>query len=159
MNIDNTLDEYFKTTNLDNINITPDQKKAIDKNYHFVQGKDFYKGFYEENIVHKILIRYFQIAIFNDHDKRAIRSYLFEGKSTDGGSCIYNYKILEIKDYNISEEALDKFIKKIQNIPSKATPEGEFKVMFKYYPVYNFDYTNPPEGNELSQCQSELLNY
>jgi len=31
--------------------------------------------------------------------------------------------------------------------------------MFKYYPVYNFDYTNPPEGNELSQCQSELLNY
>ncbi len=52
-----------------------------------------------------------------------------------------------------------KFVNKIKNQRPKATPEGQFRVMFKYYPVYNFDYTNPPDGNELSQCQSELLNY
>ena len=159
MNIDNKMDEYFKTTNFSNINVTPEQKRAIDKDFHFVKGKDFYKGFYEQNIVHKVFIRYFQLAIFSDHGKRAIRSYLFEGKNNNEGACIYDYKIKEIKDYRISEEALEKFVKKIQNAPSKATSEGEFKVMFKYYPVYNFDYTNPPEGNELSQCQSELLNY
>ncbi len=153
------LDEYFKTTDIANMEITPEQKQSIKKDIQFVKGKDFYKGFYEQNIVHKVLIRYFQLAIFNEHGKRAVRSYLFEGRNTQGGACFYDYKILEVKDYQISEEALEKFVNKIKNQPPKATPEGEFKVMFKYYPVYNFDYTNPPEGNELSQCQSELLNY
>lgn len=153
------LDEYFKTTNISNTKITPEQQRAIVKDIQFVKGKDFYKGFYEQNIVHKVLIRYFQFAIFDEHGKRAVRSYLFEGTNTQGGACFYNYKILEVKDYQITPEALDKFVKKIQNQPAKATPEGEFRIMFKYYPVYNFAYTNPPDGNELSQCQSELLNY
>ena len=37
------------------------------------------------------------------------------------------------------------------------TPKGDFKTMFKYYPVYNFDYTNPPTGNDINECMSELL--
>ena len=153
------LDEYFKTTDTANMEITPEQKQSINKDIQFVKGKDFYKGFYEQNIVHKVLIRYFQLAIFNEHGKRAVRSYLFEGRNTQGGACFYDFKILEVKDSQISEEALDKFVNKIKDQRPKATPEGQFRVMFKYYPVYNFDYTNPPEGNELSQCQSELLNY
>ncbi len=153
------LDEFFKTTDIANTNITKQQKNAIQKDFQFVQGKDFYKGYYEQNIVHKVFIRYFQLAIFNEHGKRAVRSYLFEGKNTQGGACFYDYKILEVKDYRVSEENLDKFVNKIKDQPSKKTDDGEFKTMFKYYPVYNFDYTNPPDGNELSQCQSELLYY
>ncbi len=72
------LDEYFKTTDVSNMEITPEQKQSINKDIQFVKGKDFYKGFYEKNIVHKVLIRYFQFAIFNEHGKRAVRSYLFE---------------------------------------------------------------------------------
>ena len=153
------LNEYFKTTDVSNLNITPQQQQSMKKDFEFVKGKDFYKGYYEQNQVHKVFIRYFQFALFDEHNKRAVRSYLFEGTSTQGGVCFYNYKIIELKDYSISAESLDKFAKQIKDQPSKATPEGEFKVMYKFYPVYNFAYTNPPDGNELSQCQSELLNY
>ena len=88
------LNEYFKTTDVSNLNITPEQQKSIKKDFEFVKGKDFYKGYYEQNIVHKVSIRYFQLALFDEHDKRAIRSYLFEGTNTQGGACFYNYKIV-----------------------------------------------------------------
>jgi hypothetical protein len=152
------MDDYFKTTDIANIKITPEQKNLIGKDIQFVKGSDFYKGYYEENLVHKINIRYFQLAIFDEHGKRAVRSYLFEGTNSKG-ACFYDYKIIEIKNYRISAKDLDKFVEKIQNQKSQNNNGVEFKVMFKWYPVYNFDYTNPPEGNELSQCQSELLNY
>ncbi len=152
------MKEFFDTTDMANMTITKEQQKSIDKNIQFVKGSDFYKGYYQENTVEKIFIRYFQFAMFDENGKRAVRSFLFEG-ITSQGACFYDYKIKEMKDYNITEKNLEKFVKKIQNKPSIKTPEGEFKVMFKWYPVYNFAYTNPPTGNELSQCQSELLYY
>ena len=30
--------------------------------------------------------------------------------------------------------------------------------MCEFYPVYNFNFTNLPTRNNISQCQSELLN-
>ena len=152
------LNEYFTTTDTTNIMVSNNQKKSIDNDVQFVKGSDFYKGYYDENIVKKVLVRYFQFAIFNENGKRAVRSYLFEGVSSKG-ACFYDYKIINIKNYKISEENLDKFVKQITNKKPINTEDGEFRTMFKYYPVYNFDYTNPPTGNDISQCQSELLNY
>ncbi len=157
-NIKYNMQEFFETTDIANMKITPEQKKLIGKDVQFVKGSDFYKGYYEENITHKVQIRYFQLAMFDEHGKRAVRSFLFEGINPKG-ACLYDYKIIEIKNYRISAKDLDKFIEKIQYQKPKNVDGVEFKVMFKWYPVYNFDYTNPPEGNELSQCQSELLNY
>jgi hypothetical protein len=152
------LNEYFKTTDISNIKVSKNQKKSLNKNIQFVKGSDFYKGYYDENIVKKINVRYFQFAMFGHEDRRAVRLYILEGVSSKG-ACFYDYKILKIKDYIISENNLSKFANKIKNKKNVSTQDGEFKIMYKYYPVYNFDFTDPPSGSEINECQSELLNY
>ena len=76
----NNLDEYFKTTDYKNLKITPEQELLVGKNIQLVKGSDFHKGIYEipdRNMVKKIIVRYYQIAIFDEFGKCAIRSFLF----------------------------------------------------------------------------------
>ncbi len=154
------LDEFFQTTNMSDITVSNDQKKAINKgNIQFVKGSDFYKGYYQQEVYPKMYVRFFQLGMFDGTDgKRAVRSFLLEGE-TNKGACFYEYKILELKDYRISQKSMEKFVDSIKNRKTIKTPKGDFKTMFKYYPVYNFDYTNPPTGNDINECMSELLFY
>ena len=74
------IDEYFQTTDYMNLKITPEQNLLVGKNIQFVKGSDFHKGIYEipdQNMVKKIIVRYYQIAIFDEFGKCAIRSFLF----------------------------------------------------------------------------------
>lgn len=151
------MDSYFKTTDYKNLKITPEQSLLIGKDIDLVKGSDFHKNYYDmpdENIITNISVRYYQIAIFDEFGKCAIRSFLFEGSGSKG-ACFYNYKILELKDYKLSKNKIDNFVKYLD----KKKNNSKIKIMYKFYPVYNFDYTNPPTGNDISQCQSELLNY
>lgn len=154
----NNLDEYFKTTDYKNLKITPEQELLVGKNIQLVKGSDFHKGIYDipdVNLVQEITIRYYQIAMFDEHGKCLIRSILFKG-STSKGACFFDYKMVEIKDYQLSKRKIDKFVKFLDT--EKKKNNSKFKLMYKFYPVYNFNFTNPPTGNEISQCQSELLN-
>lgn len=155
----NELDKYFKTTDYKNLKITPEQSLLIGKDIQLVKGNDYHKNIYNitnTNVLNKITIRYYQIAMFeNEPDKFAIRSMLFEGTTTKG-ACFFDYKMVEISDYKLSKIKLDKFIEFLDK--EKKKNNSKLKIMYKFYPVYNFDFTNPPTGNELSQCQSELLN-
>src|SRR3990167_2324946 len=95
------IDEYFQTTDYMNLKITPEQNLLVGKNIQFVKGSDFHKGIYEipdQNMVKKIIVRYYQIAIFDEFGKCAIRSFLFNG-STSHGACFFDYKMIELKDY------------------------------------------------------------
>lgn len=152
------FDEYFKTTDYKNLKITPEQSLLIGKDIQLVKGSDFHKNFYEKpdkNLVKNINVRYYQIAMFDEFGKCVIRSFLFSG-TTSKGACFFDYKIIELKDYQMSKDKIDKFVKYLNN--KKTKNNSEFKLMYKFYPVYNFDYTNPPTGNDINQCQSELLN-
>ena len=151
------LDEYFKTTDYKNLSITPEQGLLIGKDIQLVKGSDFHKNIYEipdQNMVQQITVRYYQIAMFDEFGKCAIRSFLFKG-TTSKGACFFDYKIEELKDYLLSKEKIDKFVKTLDK--EKKKNNKSFKLMYKFYPVYNFDYTNPPTGNDINQCQSELL--
>jgi hypothetical protein len=153
------LNEFFQTTDVANMPLNEEQKKAIKKDVQFVKGSDFYKGYYKEDVLPKMYVRFFQLGMFDGHDgKRPVRSFLLEGE-TSKGACFYEYKVKEIKDYRISQKTMEKFVDSIKNKKTIKTPKGDFKVMFKYYPVYNFDYTNPPTGNDINECMSELLFY
>ena len=127
----------------------------VEPKFEFVKGSDYRKGYYSNNIVSTIYIRYYQIALFTDHTqqtgKRAIRSYLLKGESSKG-ACFFQYNIINIKDHKISEKKLDNFIKYLDN-----KNDTDIKVKYKFYPVYNFENINPPSGNELNECTSELL--
>jgi len=150
------FEEHFKTTDYTNFVPNENQKQSLQKNFNFVKGSDLYKGVYD-NIdanISNVSVRYYQIAMFNENDNRNIRSFLLNGQSGNG-ACFYNYKIAEIKNYSIHENKLDKFVNAIKNI--KHNKNNNHKIIFKYYPVYNFDYTSPPSGAEISQCYSELL--
>ena len=154
------LDEYFKTTDYHNIKkkLGHEQKSNIGKTIEFVNGSDFHKGIYEipdQNYVQEVTIRYYQIAIFDESGKCAIRSFLFKGSSSQG-ACFFNYKMEKLEDYWLSKKKIKKFTNHLDKVIKENN--NKFKLMYKFYPVYNFDYTNPPTGNELSQCQSELLN-
>jgi hypothetical protein len=152
------FDDYFKTTDYSNLKITPEQSLLIGKDIQLVKGSDFHKNFYEQsdkNLVKNISVRYYQIAMFDDFGKCSIRSFLFSGNSSKG-ACFFDYKIIELKDYKLDKNKIDKFVKYLDKKKRANTPE--FKLMYKFHPVYNFDYTNPPTGNDISQCQSELLN-
>ena len=151
------LDEKFKTTDYKNLSITPEQGLLIGKDIQLVKGSDFHKNIYEipdQNMVQQITVRYYQIAMFDEFGKCAIRSFLFKG-TTSKGACFFDYKIEELKDYLLSKEKIDKFVKTLDK--EKKKNNKSFKLMYKFYPVYNFDYTNPPTGNDINQCQSELL--
>lgn len=151
------LDEYFKTNDYKNLKITPEQKILIDKDIQLVKGSDFHKGFYDiadKNLVQQISVRYYQFAMFEEYNKCAVRSFLLVG-STSKGACFFDYKIEELKDYSLSKKKINKFIKLLDK--EKKKNNTHFKLMYKFYPVYNFNFTNPPTGNDINQCQSELL--
>lgn len=154
----NGLDEYFKTTDYKNLKITPEQGLLVGKDIQLVKGSDFHKSIYEipdSNLVQEINVRYYQIAMFEEKGKCAIRSMLLKG-TTSKGACFFDYKMIEIKDYQLSKRKIDKFVRFLDKEKNKNNKK--FKLMYKFYPVYNFDFTNPPTGNEINQCQSELLN-
>lgn len=152
------LDEYFKTTDYKNLPITPEQGTLVGKNIQLVKGSDFHKNIYEipdQKLVQQITVRYYQIAMFDEFGKCAIRSFLFKG-TTSKGACFFDYKIEELKDYVLAKKKIDKFVKMLDK--EKLKNNNKFKLMYKFYPVYNFEYTNPPTGHDINQCQSELLN-
>ena len=62
----------------------------------------------------------------------------------------------EIKDYKIDKKKLNKFIIFLDKEKKKSNKI--FKLMYKFHPVYNFNYTNPPTGNDINECVSELIN-
>lgn len=151
------LDEYFKTTDYENLKITPEQSLLVGKDIQLVKGSDFHKGYYEKpdnNLISTIVVRYYQIAMFDEFGKCAIRSFLFKG-TTSKGACFFDYKIEELKDYQLSKDKIDKFVKMLDKEQKKNN--SNFKIMYKFHPVYNFNFTNPPTGNDINQCQSELL--
>lgn len=154
------LDEYFKTTDYGNLKITPEQGLLVGKDIQLVKGSDFHKCIYDipdSKLVKEITVRYYQIAMFDENGdgKCAIRSMLFKGTSSQG-ACFFDYKMVEISDYKLSKRKIDKFVKFLDK--EKQKTNSKYKIMYKFYPVYNFNYTNPPTGNDISQCQSELLN-
>ena len=152
------LDEYFKTTDYKNLKITPEQGLLVGKDIQLVKGSDFHKSFYQipdKNLVQNIMVRFYQIAMFDEFGKCAIRSFLFKGNSSNG-ACFFDYKIVELKDYFMSKNKIDKFVKILDK--QKKNNNNKFKLMYNFYPVYNFNFTNPPTGNDINQCQSELLN-
>ena len=124
-----------------------------DTRYEIVKGGREKNGYYDIKVVdNSITIRFYQISEFLNDNMHTIRSYLFKGDDNCNGSCCYEYKILEINNYLLSERDLKKFIKVLKN--KKNTQN---KIIFKYYPVYDFKYVEPPETYLLSQCNSELL--
>lgn len=156
------LDDYFKTTDYTNLKISPEQSLLVGRDIQLVKGSDFHKSIYDipdQKMIQEITVRYYQIAMFDEYGdgKCAVRSMLFKGTSSKG-ACFFDYKMVEINDYQLSQKKIDKFVKILdkQKLNSKSNPK--FKIMYKFYPVYNFNYTNPPTGNDISQCQSELLN-
>jgi len=154
----NGLDEYFKTTDYKNLKITPEQGLLVGKDIQLVKGSDFHKCIYDipdKNLVREITVRYYQISMFDQYGKFAIRSFLFKG-TTSQGACFYDYKMVDINDYLLSKRKVDKFVNYLDK--EKKKNNSKFKLMYKFYPVYDFNFTNPPTGNEISQCQSELLN-
>ena len=90
------LEEFFQTTDVSNMPISQEQKKAIGKDFQFVKGSDFYKGYYQQDVYPKMYVRFFQLGMFDGDDgKRAVRSFLLEGE-TSKGACFYEYKVKKL---------------------------------------------------------------
>jgi hypothetical protein len=164
------IDEKFKNSYYNNLNTKQKQNNQqnnqqnnehdllINKDIQLVKGSDYHKGIYDipdKNLLQEIIVRYYQIAMFDEYNKCSIRTFLFKG-STSKGACFFDYKMIEINDYQLSKKKIDKFVKFLDKEKNKKN--SKIKIMYKYYPVYNFNFTNPPNGNEINQCQSELLN-
>lgn len=131
----------------------------MSEQYEFIKGSDFYPNFYDQTITKEIYIRFYQITLFNNQDKRLIRSFLIKGKTSEG-ACLYDYKIMDVKIHKISERKLNKFINYLTNILPKQrnNKDNDIKIKYKFYPAYDFVNTPPPNGNEINECVSELLN-
>jgi hypothetical protein len=151
--------KLFETSDYNSLKnqLSSNQQNGIKKNIEFVKGSDFYKGYYDKNIVKNCYVKYYQFSIFNERNKRSVRSYLLKGNSSNG-ACFYDYHIEKVKDYTIKEDKLELFRKFIDKQNKTSDPNSETKIMYKYYPVYNFKDVPPPYGNEINQCTSELLN-
>ena len=165
----NSLDKFFNQgLNQDSIRLPKHQKESVEKHYEFVKGSDYCKGYYDEQVVETTYVRFYQIAMFNDYpkkilesglaftpkdNKRCVRSYLLKGQSSKG-ACFYQWEVIEIKNHKISEKKLNDFIDFLNSNPNK---QSNLKIKHKFYPVYNFDNTDPPTGNEINECVSELL--
>jgi hypothetical protein len=165
----NSLDKFFnQQLKQENIVLPKHQKESVEKHYEFVKGSDYCKGYYDQSVVETTYVRYYQIAMFNDYskkilesgialvpkdNKRCVRSYLLKGK-TSKGACFYEWEIVEVKNHKISEKKLNTFIDFLNSNPNK---KSNLRIKHKFYPVYNFDYTDPPTGNEINECVSELL--
>lgn len=165
----NNLDHFFnQPLDNDKIVLPQDQKDSIEKHFDFVKGSDFCKGYYDQTVVETTYVRFYQIALFNDYSKkvlesgialvpkdgkRCIKSFLLRGKSAKG-ACFFDWEIVEITNHKISEKKLNTFI---EYLSSNKNKKSNIKIKHKFYPVYNFDYTDPPSGNEINECVSELL--
>lgn len=165
----NNLDHFFnQPLDNDKIVLPQDQKDSIEKHFEFVKGSDFCKGYYDQTVVETTYVRFYQIALFNDYSKkvlesgialvpkdgkRCIKSFLLRGKSAKG-ACFFDWEIVEITKHKISEKKLNTFI---EYLSSNKNKKSNIKIKHKFYPVYNFDYTDPPSGNEINECVSELL--
>jgi hypothetical protein len=166
----NNLDHFFNQPSLaEKKVISQDQGESIDKHFEFVKGSDFCKGYYDNDIVETVYVRFYQIALFNDYSKkvlesgialvpndgkRCIKSFLLKGKNAKG-ACFFDWEIVEVKNHKISEKKLNTFI---EYLSSNKNNKSNIKIKHKFYPVYNFDYTDPPSGNEINECVSSLLN-
>jgi len=166
----NNLDKLFNQIfDKEKLTLEKNHKESIEKHYDFVKGSDFCKGYYDNIVVDVSYVRFYQIALFNDYPKnvinsgialvpknprRCIRSFLLRGKNAKG-ACFFEWEIIEIKNYKISEKKLNTFI---EFLSSKTNNKSNIKIKHKFYPVYNFDHTEPPSGNEINKCVSELLN-
>jgi hypothetical protein len=165
----NNLDHFFnQQLDQDKIVLPQNQKESIDNNFEFVKGSDFCKGYYDQTVVETMYVRFYQIALFNDYSKkilesgiamvpkdgkRCIRSFLLRGKSSKG-ACFFDWEILEIKNHKITEKKLNTFI---EYLSSNKNKKSNIRIKHKFYPVYNFDNTDPPAGHEINECVSELL--
>ena len=129
----------------------------MSEKYEFINGSDYYTGFYDQKNMSEVYIRFYQITLFNNDNKRLIRSFLIKGKTSEG-ACLFDYKIINMKIYKINERKLNKFINYITNIYPTQNNQNDIKIKFKFYPVYDFTNTMPPNGNEINECISELLN-
>lgn len=165
----NNLDHFFNNQ-LDHkkIVLPQNQSNSIEKNFEFVKGSDFCKGYYDQTVVETMYVRFYQIALFDDYSKkilentiamvptdgkRCIRSFLLRGKSGKG-ACCFDWEILEIKNHKMSEKKLNTFI---EYLSSNKNKKSNIRIKHKFYPVYNFNDTEPPAGHEINECVSELL--
>jgi hypothetical protein len=123
-----------------------------DTKYEIVKGCDKL-GYYDVKMIKDVEVRFFQISQFEVKGMISIRSYLFKGTGTSPGGCFYEYSIKEVIDYKLNKKQLKQFEKVLKN----KKDNSNYKIMFKYYPVYELSFTPPPSGQELSQCTSELL--
>ena len=165
----NNLDHFFnQQLNNDKIVLPQNQKDSVEKHFDFVKGSDFCKSYYDQTVVETTYVRFYQIALFNDYSKkvlesgialipkdgkRCIKSFLLRGKSSKG-ACFFDWEIVEITNHKISEKKLNTFI---EYLSSNKNKKSNIKIKHKFYPVYNFDYTDPPSGNEINECVSDLL--
>lgn len=149
------MSDFFKTTDYNKLPVSESQTRALGKNIQFINGSDFHTNIYDVKVASHEIVKYFQFGLFSQDYKKAIRLYILEGTAPVGGTCIYEYKILKIKDFLLNKEYFEKFE---QNIKNSLNKNNKVKIMFKYYPVYNFKFTAPPSGNDITQCTSELLN-
>ena len=152
------LNEFFTTTDYNNLKVSKDQQNQINKNIEFVKGSDFCKSYYnqaDETIMSEIYIKFYQITMFQEDNYNKIRTFLLKGSSSNG-PCFYNYNILKIKENKLTQRELNDFLKFLDE--EKKKNNINHKIMYKFYPVYNFLYTNPPSGNDINECVSELIN-
>jgi len=169
--------------------------------YQIIKGSEFYPNFNDIDMNEPVNIYFYQLALFSDNKTTTtnpkickeggiynVRAYKFKGIGSTGAggssgysNCLYKYDIIDINDYKITKNKLDKFVEKLEkkknsndtvsncnesvnNIKYKNISNNEEKkslnilYKYKYYPVYNFDNTPPPHGYEINECTSELLN-
>lgn len=150
------MDEFFKTTDYNNLPVSESQKKSLGKNIQFVSGSEYHTNIYDINVANHSTVKFFQLAMFSQNNQKAIRLYTLEGNNPVGGTCSYEYKVLNVKDFTLDNSYFDKFEKSLKEQNSNNS-KNDIKIMLKYYPVYNFDFTEPPNGNDINQCTSELL--
>lgn len=120
--------------------------------FNFVSGKKL--GYYDVKLTSDYTIRYYQISNFErfNDNKYNIRSYLFKS-NCDSGGCCFEYIVKNVKDYALTEEELNEFKKVLK----KSKNTKNHKIMYRFLNYVNFTQVPPPDGNELSQCNSELL--
>lgn len=163
------LDHFFnQQLDHNKIELGNHQTESVEKHFEFVKGSDFCKGYYDQIVIETMYVRFYQIALFNNYSKkilesgiamvpkdgkRCIRSFLLKGKSSKG-ACFFDWEVIEVKDHKISEKKLNTFI---EYLSSNKNKKSNIRIKHKFYPVYNFDNTEPPSGNEINECVSELL--
>jgi hypothetical protein len=114
--------------------------------FNIVKGSDFYGS--NSNDKNEILIKYFQISMFdNNNDKRYIRMVELKQQNTSG-VCHCDYKIIKTKEYELSKKNVDTFVKNIDSLNNKY-------VKYKFYPYVNN--LPMPSSEELITCSSCLL--